>query len=248
MRRIARSSLPANDALALAKQQQRLNSDRKNGPVDLEKRWKNERRKSLMRRVHGVLCTMAGPAQRCMYCLDSHGTDIEHWQPKALWPERMFVWENLLLCCGECGRLKGKKFPLDATGNALFLDPTQDDPWRHLDFDPPTGMLTPRFDLASSTFDRRGEATTLVLRFGHRDALHEQYRKTWRRLGEVIQAVLAQPGTTTAQLLAKLRAADDHNLLPWCFSDRGARESPFLELRAQQPTLFAECAQEVDAP
>ena len=70
------------------------------------------------------LQTMMGERQRCMYCLDSHGSAIEHFRPKAAYPARMYHWPNLLLCCTECGRLKGNQFPL-AGRQALLIDPSR---------------------------------------------------------------------------------------------------------------------------
>lgn len=43
--------------------------------------------------------------------------------------QRMFKWRNLLLCCSECGRLKGNRFPLQGK-KPLLIDPTKEQPWR----------------------------------------------------------------------------------------------------------------------
>ncbi|WP_156427859.1 hypothetical protein [Thiohalocapsa sp. ML1] len=98
-----------------------------------------------------------------MYCEDSHGTDIEHFRPKTPFPECLFVWTNMLLCCAECGRLKGKQFPTDAMGEPLLIDPTVDAPWEHLDFDPETGNVVARFDLERNAFCPKGEKTVETL-------------------------------------------------------------------------------------
>ena len=87
----------------------------------------------------------AGLRQRCMYCLDSHGSDIEHFRPKAPYPKSMYQWTNLLLCCTHCGRLTGNQFPL-AGRSALLVDPTKENPWDSLDFDPTTGNISARFN------------------------------------------------------------------------------------------------------
>lgn len=57
---------------------------------------------------------------KCAYC-ESEVTaaaygQIEHFYPKAIYPEKTFEWENLLLSCEICnnGQHKGVKFPLDA--------------------------------------------------------------------------------------------------------------------------------------
>lgn len=247
MRRVVRQPLAPSDAVALAKRQRAVDAELANGEIDIQQWWKNARRTRLLRRVAEALARMAGPAERCMYCLDSHGTDIEHWRPKARFPGRMFVWENLLLCCAECGRWKGDEFPTTMDGHALLLDPTADDPWAHLDFDPLTGMLAPRFDPVAERFDARGEATIALLRFAERDAMHEQYRRTWRRLCRVVRAAVARPAAEGSTLLRELAEEDDHGLLAWCFSTRGAAESPFRELQQRHPKAFAECAAAVSS-
>lgn len=242
MRRLQRRPLQANDTIALAKKQREVDAERKAGTLNVQTRWKAARRWKLMARVLRVLRDMAGTTERCMYCLDSHGTDIEHWRPKASHPEFMFVWDNLLLCCTECGRFKSDQFPSDQAGAALLLDPTVHDPWQHLDFDPRTGLLTPRFDPTTSTFDLRGEATISLLKFDERDAMQEQYRRTWRRLCKVVDATLIAAKVDADRLFRELSSFDDHGLIPWCFSDRGARESPFRELKQLQPRAFQEIA------
>ena len=123
-----------------------------------------------MRSVLETLRRMTGERERWMYCLDSHGSDIEHFWPKTPYPERMFRWVNLLLCCTECGRLKGNRFPLER-GEPMLIDPTVEDPWHFLDFEPRTGLITVRFDADSGSYSRKGEVTVEMLRLDRREAL-----------------------------------------------------------------------------
>ncbi len=46
--------------------------------ADVENTWKAQRRSVSMRRVAETLRRMTGKRERCMYCEDSRGTDIEH--------------------------------------------------------------------------------------------------------------------------------------------------------------------------
>ena len=78
---------------------------------------------------------------KCCYC-ESKVTpvaygDIEHFYPKSRYPDKTFLWENLLFSCQICNEgCKGDKFPLDADGNPLLIDPSDGitNPNQHLDF------------------------------------------------------------------------------------------------------------------
>lgn len=170
MRRIVRIDLPPATRKALDDRQEKADEKRATGTFDIEKEWKGARQTKPLKTVLSVLKTMAGERQRCMYCDDSHGTDIEHFWPKTPYPERMFRWLNLLLCCTECGRFKGECFPVD-TGTPVLIDPTADDPWRYLDFDPDTGNISARFDTDANDWSRRGLKTVEVLQLDRREAL-----------------------------------------------------------------------------
>ncbi|MEL5957461.1 HNH endonuclease [Streptomyces sp. CLV115] len=93
---------------------------------------------TVRRRVRdGLLTTLADMApghQRCMYCGDGQGTDIDHFEPKSLAPLRTFDWLNHLLACSYCNsNQKRNKFPRsDEDGSPLLLDPTLQDPLNHL--------------------------------------------------------------------------------------------------------------------
>lgn len=98
--------------------------------------------------IRRTLRAMATGLERCMYCEDGHGTDIEHFYPKSVYPARAFDWSNYLLACSECNsNYKRNQFPLDDGGEPLLIDPTQTDPKDHLEFSTTTGEFssnTPR--------------------------------------------------------------------------------------------------------
>lgn len=76
---------------------------------------------------------MAAGTQRCMYCGDNLGTDIDHFAPISSSPLTTFKWLNHLLACSHCNsNEKRDKYPCDDSGNALLLDPTCDNPSDHL--------------------------------------------------------------------------------------------------------------------
>lgn len=239
MRRVVRESLDASTAEELARRQLDVERQREGGLLDVQRSWTSARRSSAFQPAVAALRRMAGDTQRCMYCLDSHGTDVEHFWPKSPYPERMFVWTNLLLGCTECGRLKGERFPME-NGLPLLLDPSAEDPWEHLDFDSDTGNLTPRYGRDGRT-SRKGEATVGLLQLDQREALARVYLRTFRRLCDALVAAMDSESPDAESLLVRLRTLDDHGLLPWCFSDRGARHPTLDRLRRDFVVLWSKC-------
>jgi uncharacterized protein (TIGR02646 family) len=240
MRRVARPALPKSARTYLNKRQSSANRDLGRGTLNIEREWKAARQTKALGSVLQVLRQMMGPRERCMYCLDSHGCDIEHFRPKSSFPVHAFRWPNLLLCCTECGRFKGAQFPTEH-GRPLLIDPTAEDPWRFLDFDPDTGTLTPRFDVEANDWSPKGAKTVEVLQLDRREALGNVYLATYRRLCRVVQRWLAADAINAPALLTELRAMDDHGLLPWCFGPSGQMVAPFATLHQRHQAVWAAC-------
>lgn len=100
------------------------------------------------------LSGFAAGRDRCMYCGDNEGTDVDHYQPLALAPLLTFTWLNHLLACSTCNsHHKRDVFPLDAAGRPLLLDPTVDDPFEHLTLSLATGRYWPRSQRGQVTID-----------------------------------------------------------------------------------------------
>ena len=128
-----------------------------------------------------VLAAMAPGVSHCMYCETSEATPIDHFRPKVRYPRLAFRWENLLLACSTCNsNYKRDEFPRDAQGRRLLIDPTRDDPRKHLGLSPGTGDyvgLTPRGTesirvfglqrgtLTRSRWDAWGSVEGLILRY-----------------------------------------------------------------------------------
>lgn len=241
MKRIKREALSADAARYLARRQESAIQKYVNGTLDTTADWKDARQTKSMGKVLSTLHAMVGERQRCMYCLDSHGSDIEHFRPKALYHRYMYRWENMLLCCTHCGRIKGNKFPMDGR-RVLLVDPTKENPWDSLDFDPLTGNICARFDVQLNNWSVKGEKTVEVLHLDKREALSKGYLQTLRRLSEIIQSALAAGAINAVSLIEKLKSEDDHGLLGWCFSDRGKTLEPFSELKIQHPGVWTQCA------
>lgn len=240
MRRVTRQNLPAVVVCYLDGRQQRANADQAAGKLDIEKSWKSARQTKKLGMVKAQLQQMAGGRERCMYCSDSAGTDIEHFWPKSAYPERMFLWLNMLLCCTGCGRdCKGTQFPLVNDLPAL-LDPTVDDPWEFLDFSPATGILIARMDPNGRT-TVKGTETVRVFKFAERDAVTIGYQRSYRRIRRAIQNSLDDAAANADALIADLRDADEHGILGWCFRGAGINEAPMSELRQARPEIWAAC-------
>lgn len=242
MRRIQRAALPKVAQSYLRKRQLAANDKYKKGELNIERDWKSARQTKPLKDVVTTLQAMMGPRQRCMYCLDSHGADVEHFRPKAIYPKRMYHWANLLLCCTECGRFKGNQFPMSGR-KAMLIDPTREDPWKHLDFDPATGNISARFDLQLNDWSAKGVATVDVLNLDRREALSAGYLKTLRHLSDIVERVLLGGAVPIAvpALMTELKNGDDHGLLAWCLSDRGKTIHPFNDLRQQHPGVWRQC-------
>ncbi|PRX96968.1 HNH endonuclease [Allonocardiopsis opalescens] len=83
--------------------------------------------------VRDRLAEMAAGIQRCMYCGDSLGTDIDHFEPLARTPSRAFDWLNHLLACSHCNsNEKRDGHPCGEAGECLLIDPTREEPSTHL--------------------------------------------------------------------------------------------------------------------
>ena len=101
--------------------------------------------------VRQKLAVMCAGVQRCGYCEDSVGDEVEHIKPKDLYPGHVFAWENYLFACGQCNRKKNNKFAviqsnqlLDITrrkgaevkrpqgGSPALIDPRREDPLNFL--------------------------------------------------------------------------------------------------------------------
>ncbi len=125
--------------------------------VGSAKKWfsrRNHRSNRTFRRVRESLTRVCSGAQRCVYCEDSVGDEVEHIQPKDLYPCLVFVWTNYVYACGHCNGGKSNKFAV-ISGNRLvdvtrlrggpvvppkpgapaFLNPRVEDPLRFLDLD-----------------------------------------------------------------------------------------------------------------
>ncbi len=241
MRRIEREVLAPEISYSLQLLQEEVDTQREQTAFDPGEHWKGKRTSRPIIAVYAVLKRMAGSRERCMYCVDSEGSDIEHFWPKSLHCNRMYLWENLLITCTQCGRFKGKLFPCTEDGQPLLVDPSAEDPWEFLDFDPDTGNLNARYLLSSGEFSAKGETTVRVLHLDRREGVSAGYSKTYRRLSRLVTGWV--DGQISSDYIGELREADDHGLLGWFLHGAGETEPTFARFRERYPDAWLACKQ-----
>ncbi|GAB3701982.1 HNH endonuclease family protein [Nocardiopsis oceani] len=153
MIRLKRADLPADLAEQLSKKTVSLIAVHAGSKVARET-WKNAR--SCRNGLREQLSSMAAGVERCMYCGDSMGTDVDHFEPIFLAPFRTFEWPNHLLACSHCNsHEKRESFPRTEEGVPLLIDPTSEEPTEHLLLVLSTGAyeaLTPRGESVIEVF------------------------------------------------------------------------------------------------
>jgi hypothetical protein len=84
-------------------------------------------RKAAFDEVRRVLETMCTGRKRCAYCEGSCADAVEHFQPKSLYPELAFLWENFLYVCSICNgtKYKGSKWAVCPAGAVTLVDVTR---------------------------------------------------------------------------------------------------------------------------
>lgn len=191
--------------------------------------WKSDKQnqsRNPLGRILEELKAMASGLERCMYCEDNAGTDVDHFWPKTSYPEKTFCWDNLLLACSCCNSGKLAEFPLTAAKTPILLDPTLDDPQQYLILIASTGQFEPR--AAEDGSDRTRAVETLrIFRLNSRRTLVRGRVNAWlatqiflerydqavaqgdATLREQCKVLLCQqPFSTVFAMLCQLEASD----------------------------------------
>ena len=113
----------------------------------------------------------------CMYCANSEGNVLDHFWPKAHYPDMVFSWTNFVHACGTCNTTykrtrfavfstisgkrvdivrKPKEVPVEPeSGDPLLIDPGREDPLLYLRLDLlGTWEFRPRFPLGTREYER----------------------------------------------------------------------------------------------
>ena len=158
----------------------------------------NRRTNRVFKVVRTSLADMCAGARRCGYCEDSVGDEVEHIKPKDLYPEKVFMWENYLLACGQCNGGKNNRFSVisrgcltDVTrrrnapvrkpraGAPALINPRDEDPLEFFDLEiTETFVFLPRMDL-SGIDEQRAGYTIDILKL-NRDVLLAARREAYR--------------------------------------------------------------------
>ncbi|MCP4593895.1 MAG: hypothetical protein GY842_24435 [bacterium] len=207
--------------------------------ADIVATWKAQRQNRSMKRIVEELGRMTGARERCMFCEDSRGTDVEHFWPKKRYPEKSFRWMNLLWACAGCNRCKGDRFPCDSSGKPQLIDPTAEDPWDFLFYDPETDELTARWNQRTGKEDPRGVMTLEIISTLRHQAVAEGRRRTRRNLERAVRSFLSnKQEQIVEELLESIADNDGYGLPSWFFLRDGSDEPPFVEVRRQYPAVW----------
>ncbi|MFL1377502.1 MULTISPECIES: HNH endonuclease [unclassified Nocardiopsis] len=178
------------------------------------RRWKSAR--DLRALLREELSRFAAGLNRCMYCGDNLGTDVDHFEPITRAPERTFDWLNHLLACSCCNsHAKGFAFPLDQHGAPLLIDPTAEDPYDHLELRLSVGRYVHLTHKGRVTIDllrlnradlERGRALAFVRTSSMlRDVSHLVEDGRADRAEAVMDALLCHPFADVLHAMLRLR-------------------------------------------
>lgn len=229
MRHLTQSlALNPADAIALQKLQSQVDAAADYAAqVALAQRKWEAKNNALFGRIRLQLQRLNAGAQRCGYCEDSLGDEIEHIRPKNWFPDQVFRPENLLAACGPCNSPKGDAYAVvlpagqvvaavrnaqtgvqpPPAGQEAFLNPRYDDPADFLAIDlTGTFRIRPRLGL-DIVGKARAEYTIRVLRLDMKDVLDDARKEAFQDFASRLKAYfLAEKQGATPLALAQMQA------------------------------------------
>lgn len=239
MRKLTRLPLPKRPVIYLARKQTEVDAGRHVVPL-----WAQARKTQAMKVVCETLKVMAGSLSRCVFCSDSRGTDVEHFWPKRRYPDKAFVWPNLLLSCAGCNSKKGERFDLDQAGHPLLIDPTAEDPWDFLYFDSATGNLAARYDPGGIPHPKGRHTTDPAVLPLNIEAVTEGRQRSRRNLIRAVDRFLESSGVEDDaselrhELIEAVRNTGAYGLAEWYFLHDGQEDQPFALLKEIHPPVW----------
>ncbi|GAA2964245.1 HNH endonuclease [Microbacterium schleiferi] len=131
MRELFRPELPLAARASLRNEKKIVDSG-----ASARDEWDRFRGLAQAQPVIDALRKMTGVGERCAYCSDSLGADVDHFAPISEREELTFAWANLYWICTNCNRRKSRRFRTNpVTGEPLVLRPDVDRPWDFLYLD-----------------------------------------------------------------------------------------------------------------
>jgi hypothetical protein len=107
---------------------------------------------------------LCGPGELCMYCSSNEPSQLEHFRPLTVFPDRTFEYNNYLWSCDICNRThKGERFPPDTGPGEQILNPLDDDVWEFFFIEDQFGRLLRRVDPGSGAPLGRATSTCEIV-------------------------------------------------------------------------------------
>ena len=122
---------------------------------------------------------------------------------------------------------------------SLLIDPSAEEPWEFLDFEPQTGNLSARYLLLSGAYSAKGETTVTVLHLDKREGVAAGYLKTYHDLCRLVAHWTCEQ--LDDDFLERLDDADGHGLLGWFLHGAGGSDPAFERFLARYPDAWSAC-------
>ncbi|HLK56616.1 MAG TPA: hypothetical protein VKU00_08630 [Chthonomonadaceae bacterium] len=178
--------------------------------------------------IRDTLQKMCPGTGRCVYCEDNMADEIDHFQPKDIYPELVFAWENFLYACGPCNGPKSNRYAVfsNATGwlmeisrqegapiiepevgDPVLINPRKENPleflfldlWGTFEFKPLAEKRTVAY--------QRAEYTIEVLRLNKRPALLQIRKAAFQAYDALLHKYIHAKTDGDQDHLENLRAA-----------------------------------------
>jgi hypothetical protein len=164
---------------------------------------------------------------------------VDHFYPIDIYPEKTFLWKNMLWSCGLCNRRKLARFPIDENGEPLIVNPTIRDPWSVLTLDTDTGVVSSRYIGGEIEFSPIGDATLEVFETINYEAVSEGRLRVIRRYLSIFEEIAKEgDGRRNREVLSNLVHQDDFDLASWFALWEGEAERLPSNAREAAPELW----------